>query len=328
MPHHTHEHSGFAASVLLHSLEEFLGILPFLFLTYLLMEFLEHKAEKKMENAIRRAGKVGPLWGSLLGILPQCGFSAAASGLYAGGVISIGTLLAVFLSTSDEMLPLMIGQVHPLVIVKTLALKFVIAMAAGFVIDAFARLIFKKRKPSLSEHKHEHEHEHKHEHGHEHGHEHKHNHAFEIHELCERDDCKCEKGKWWLSALIHTGKTCAFLIVVILLLNTAVYFIGEEHLVEHFTKLPVLGHFAAALIGLIPNCAGSVVITKLYLNGMITAGCMFSGLLVSAGIGVLLLFRMHKSKKKCFAILGLLYGIGVICGMLIDFCGIASLLGL
>lgn len=320
---HTHEHHGFLSSVILHSLEEFITILPFLFLTYLLMEFLEHKAESKMEHAIKRAGKVGPLFGSLLGIIPQCGFSAAAAGLYSGRVITLGTLIAIFLSTSDEMLPLMIGHAHPLTIVKIVAVKVAIGMIAGFLIDLACR-VYETHKHHGHEEKHAHEHEHKHMHNHEH--DHTHNEAFAIHELCEKDDCGCEEEKFWLSALIHTAKTGLFLLIVVLLLNTGVYFLGEENLSRAFTSLPVIGHLVAGLIGLIPNCAASVVITKLYLENMLTAGCMFSGLLVGAGMGLLLLFRIHPNKKKCFGVLALLYIIGSVCGMLIDFCGIGALL--
>ncbi len=323
---HTHEHTGFLSSVLLHSLEEFISILPFLFLTYLLMEFLEHKAGSKMEHAIRRAGKVGPVFGSLLGIIPQCGFSAAAAGLYSGKVITLGTLIAIFLSTSDEMLPLMIGHAHPLTIIKIVAVKVLIGMAAGFLIDFCYRIYKNKHHAHKPEHKHKHAHKHEHGHEHKHEHEHSHNEAFAIHELCEKDDCGCEEEKFWLSALIHTAKTGIFLLIVVLLLNTGIYFLGEDRLAQAFTSLPVVGHLAAGLIGLIPNCAASVVITKLYLENMLTAGCMFSGLLVGAGMGLLLLFRIHPNKKKCLGILALLYGIGTLCGMLIDFCGIGAIL--
>ncbi len=319
---HTHEHTGFFSSVILHSLEEFVTILPFLFLTYLLMEFLEHKAGSKMERAIKHADKVGPLFGSLLGIIPQCGFSAAAAGLYSGRVITLGTLIAIFLSTSDEMLPLMIGHAHPLTIVKILVLKIAIGMAAGFLIDLFCRVYQKQKHSSHKEEPHKHNHSHKHEHEHEHSH----NEAFAIHEICEKDDCGCEEEKFWLSALIHTAKTGIFLLIVVLLLNIGIYFLGENALAHAFTSLPIVGHLAAGLIGLIPNCAASVVITKLYLENMITAGCMFSGLLVGAGMGLLLLFRIHPNKKKCFGVLALLYGIGTVCGMLIDLCGIGAIL--
>lgn len=323
--HAAHEHVGFFDTVLLHSLEEFLSILPFLFLAYLFMEFLEHKAGHRMENAVRRAGRVGPLWGSLLGIVPQCGFSAAASGLYSGRVITLGTLLAVFLSTSDEMLPLMIGQAKPLTILKILAVKAVIAVIAGFAVDAVLRLLAKK-KQGHHDHDHEHHHEHgHHDHDHHHDHEHKHNGAFEIHELCESEGCRCERGIF-VSSLFHTLKTGGFLLAVILLLNLSVYFIGEDTLASALTAVPFLSHLLSALVGLIPNCAASVVITELFLEGLISAGSMLSGLLVSAGIGLLLLFRVNRNKKECFIVLGLLFGIGLVSGILVDLCGLGALL--
>ena len=153
---HDHLHGAEAGSItellyelLLHPLLDFIKLIPFLFLTYLLMEFLEHKAGEKMERAMARAGRVGPLLGGGLGLLPQCGFSAAAAGLYAGRVISLGTLFAVFLATSDEMLPIMIAaKASPLLIIKLLLTKLVIGVLAGFVID----LCMKK-----SHHRHHHQ---------------------------------------------------------------------------------------------------------------------------------------------------------------------------
>ena len=328
---HTHEHTGFFGSVILHSLEELITILPFLFLTYLLMELLEHKAGSRMERALKRGGKFGPLFGSLLGIVPQCGFSAAAAGLYAGRVISLGTLIAIFLSTSDEMIPLMIGHAKPLAIIKIVLVKVIIGMIAGFLIDLVLRLWEKRKAPHRHAH-HEHvhhEHEH-HEHAHHehehHEHEHAHNEAFSIHEICEKDDCGCEEERFWLSALIHTGKTCFFLACIILLLNLGIYFLGEERLASVFVSIPVVGHLLAGLVGLIPNCAASVVITTLYLEGMLSAGMMLSGLLVGAGMGLLLLFRIHPNKKKCLQAMLLLYAIGTLSGMLVDLTGLGALL--
>ncbi len=337
---HSHEHAGFFGAVILHSLEELLTVLPFLFLAYLFMEFLEHRAGERMENAVRRAGRIGPLWGSLLGIVPQCGFSAAASGLYSGGVITLGTLLAVFLSTSDEMLPLMIGQVSPLRILKILGVKVLIALIAGFAVDGVIRLLHKKKEHHHDhehhhEHNHEHDHEHHHEHHHEHDHEHHHEHhhdhehehrgAFAIREMCESDGCKCERGIW-LSSLYHTAKTGGFLLAVVLLLNLAVFFIGEDGLAGALTAVPFLSHLLCSLVGLIPNCAASVVITELYLEGIISAGCMLSGLLVSAGIGLLLLFRVSRKKRDAFIVLGLLFAIGLLSGILVDVSGLGALL--
>ena len=333
--HAMHEHTGFFDSVVVHALEELVAILPFLFLTYLFMEFLEHRAGKRMENAVRRAGRVGPLWGSLLGIVPQCGFSAAAAGLYSGRVITLGTLLAVFLSTSDEMLPLMIGQENPLSIFKILGVKVVLAIIAGFSVDAVLRIRAKKQKEEHHEehthHEHHHDHNHhdhnhhEHEHHEHEHHEHEHRDAFAIAELCESEGCRCERGVW-LSTLFHTLKTGGFLLALILLLNLLMFFIGEEALSHALTGVPFLSHTLSALVGLIPNCAASVVITELYLEGLISAGCMLSGLLVSAGLGLLLLFRLNRSTKECLLILTLLFGIGLLSGILIDVTGLGALL--
>ncbi|MBE6655558.1 MAG: hypothetical protein E7609_01645 [Ruminococcaceae bacterium] len=289
--------AAFLEEVILDSLKDFGKLLPFLFLTYLLMEFLEHRAGEGMEKAIRRAGHVGPLWGGLLGVVPQCGFSAAASGLYAGRVISLGTLIALYLSTSDEMLPILIAEgAAPLLIVKLLLVKFVIGTLAGFLIDLSFRLLKSKER----------EHEH-------------------IHELCEHEGCHCEEGIF-RSALHHTLHIGLFLLIVMLLLNTAVFFLGHERIADIFSTVPVLGHILAALVGLIPNCASSVLITKLYLEGMISAGCMLSGLLVGTGVGLLVLFRVSRRKRDAFSVLLMLFGIGALAGMLIDLLGIGNIL--
>lgn len=286
----------FLEEVLLDSLLDFLKLLPFLFLTYLLMEFLEHRAGEGMEKAIRRAGRVGPLFGGLLGVVPQCGFSAAASGLYAGRVISLGTLIAVYLSTSDEMLPIMIAEgAKASLILKLLAIKLVIGTVAGFLIDLVLRLLAKKDT-----------HEH-------------------IHELCEHEGCHCEEGIL-RSALHHTLHISLFLLLIMLVLNTGIFFLGAERLTAVFSGIPVLGHLLSALVGLIPNCASSVLITKLYLEGVLSAGCMLSGLLVGSGVGLLVLFRVSRKKRDAFLVLLLLYTIGAFTGMLLDLVGIGNIL--
>ena len=287
----------FTEEVLVDSLLDFLKLLPFLFLTYLLMEFLEHRTGAGMERAIRRAGRVGPLFGGLLGVLPQCGFSAAASGLYAGRVITLGTLIAVYLSTSDEMLPILIAEgAAPLLIMKILAIKFLIGMTAGFIIDAVRAL---KKKPPRED--------------------------GDIHDLCEHEGCHCEEGIL-RSALHHTLQISLFLLLVMLLLNTAIFFLGHDRIAAVFSTLPVLGHLLSALVGLIPNCASSVLITKLYLEGILSAGCMLSGLLVGSGMGLLILFRVSRHKKEAFFVLFLLFAIGALSGMLLDLVGIGTIL--
>ena len=169
-------------------------------------------------------------------------------------------------------------------------------MAYGFAIDAILRLFSKKKK----------------------AHDH-------IHEMCEHEGCHCEKGIF-RSALKHTLQIGVFLLVVTLLLNTAVGFLGEERLAAVFSKLPVVGHLLSALVGLIPNCASSILITKLYMDGVISAGCMLSGLFVGSGVGLLVLFRVNRNKEEAILIMLLLYFIGAISGMLLDFCGIGHIL--
>ena len=289
--------TAFLEEVLLDSLIDFCKLLPFLFLTYLLMEFLEHRAGVGMENAIRRAGQVGPLLGGLLGVVPQCGFSAAASGLYAGRIISLGTLIAVYLSTSDEMLPILIAEGAEIgLILKLLLIKLLIGALAGFLIDLCMRLLAKKEE----------EHEH-------------------IHELCEHEGCHCEDGIL-RSALHHTLHIGLFLLLVMLLLNTGIFFLGHDRLAAIFSGVPVLGHLLSALLGLIPNCASSVLITKLYLEGVLSAGCMLSGLLVGSGVGLLVLFRVSRKKRDAFFVLLLLFAIGAVSGMLLDLVGIGAIL--
>ena len=288
----------FLEEVLLDSLKDFVKLLPFLFLAYLFMEFLEHKAGEKMENTIRKAGRVGPLFGGLLGTLPQCGFSTAASGLYAGRVISLGTLIAIYLSTSDEMLPILIAEGAPVNrILKILALKFIIGTVAGFIIDVVIRALRKEKA-----------------------------HEGHIHELCEHEGCNCEEGGIFRSALHHTLHVGSFLLLIMLLLNAAVFFLGADRIAGIFSSVPVVGHLLSALVGLIPNCASSVLITKLYLEGVLSAGCMLSGLLVGSGVGLLVLFRVCRKKKDALFVLILLFAIGALMGMLLDLVGIENIL--
>lgn len=269
-----------------HSLLDSLKLVPFLFLTYLAMEYLEHKTGAKVQKIIRKAGKWGPVAGGILGAAPQCGFSAAASNLYAGRVITLGTLIAVFLSTSDEMLPILISEkVEPALIFKILLIKVVIGIVAGFVID----LIVGRNR----------EQEHSH-----------------IHEMCEQENCHCEEGIL-RSAVNHTLRITFFILLVTFLLNIVLHYGGEERIAGLLRDRPVIGPMIAGMVGLIPNCASSVVITQLYLQGAMSFGTMMAGLLVGAGVGVLILCRVNHDKKENLKIIGILYGIGVVAGMLL-----------
>ncbi len=270
-----------------HALKDGVALVPFLFLTYLAMEWLEHKAGNKVNALVSKSGKFGPLAGGVLGVVPQCGFSAAASNFYAGRVITMGTLIAIYLSTSDEMLPILISEkVDPLLILRILLIKILIGMIAGFVID----LVVKKKQP-------------------EQGH---------IHEICEHEHCDCQKGIF-RSALIHTLKITVFILLIGFLLEMIFEVVGEDALGALILNRPFLGPILAGIVGLIPNCGSSVAITELYLANALGFGAMLAGLLVNAGVGLLVLFKVNHSVKENLTILGLLYGIGVLAGIMISF---------
>lgn len=274
--------------VILDAVIDTVKLIPFLFLTYLAMEYLEHKTGSKAQRLVQRAGRFGPVIGGLLGVVPQCGFSAAASGLYTGRVITLGTLFAIYLSTSDEMLPILISEQAPIGLIgKILFAKAAIGIFAGTLID------FVLRKKGVEEHEH-------------------------IHEICEHDHCHCEEGAGvFRSALTHTLQISIFILVVTFGLNLILHFVGEDALANLVLNRRILGPALAGLIGLIPNCAGSVAITQLYLEGAMSIGSAMAGLLTGSGVGLLILFRMNPDKKENLKILALLYGIGVLAGILI-----------
>lgn len=273
--------------IILHTLLEGAKLLPFLFFTYLAMEYLEHRTGDKARNMVQKAGKWGPLIGGVLGVVPQCGFSAAASNLYAGRVITLGTLIAIYLSTSDEMLPVMISsKADARLIVGVLLAKMLIGMSAGFLIDLCYR-------GGHGEHEH-------------------------IHEMCEHEHCHCERGIF-RSAVNHTVQITFFILLISFALNLVLHFLGDDVLAGLILNRPVLGPVLAGIVGLIPNCAASVVITQLYLEGVIGLGSMMTGLLVGAGVGLLVLFRINHHRKENFRVLGLLYGIGVAAGIVIEY---------
>lgn len=268
-------------------------LVPFLFVTYLIMEYIEHKISEKSKEAIKRSGKFGPIIGSVLGIFPQCGFSVSATNLYAARVITLGTLIAVYLSTSDEMLPIFISEAVPIItILKILGIKLLIGMIAGFIID----FIFRIRNKNKQEEE-------------------------KIVDLCEKEHCHCEHGIV-KSALKHTLNISVFILMITLVINIVIYFIGEETIARLLQYNPILGPVLAGIIGLIPNCASSVILTQLYLENVITAATMISGLLVGAGVGLAVLFKINKGIKEDLKIIGLLYGIGVISGIIIQLLGI------
>ena len=279
------------ADILLDTVLDGAKLLPFLFLTYLALEYLEHKASEKTEELVRKSGRLGPVAGGVLGVLPQCGFATAASNFYAGRVITMGTLIAVYLSTSDEMLPIMLSNLNSdRVTVGTilflLLTKMTVGIIAGFAID----LMLPARK---EEHVH-------------------------IHEMCEHEHCHCEKGIV-RSAFVHTMQIFVFILLVGILLGLILQLIGEDSLSNLILNRPVIGPILAGLVGLIPNCSASVAITQLYIENALSFGAMLSGLLVNAGVGLVVLFKVNHHKLENLKILGLLYGIGVVVGILFGF---------
>lgn len=277
---------------ILDSLIDTVKLIPFLLITYIIMEFIEHKTSHKTKDAIKKSGHFGPLIGGILGVVPQCGFSAAASSLYSARIITLGTLIAVFLSTSDEMLPILISEaVDVRIILSILGIKLVIAVIVGFIIDLFFR---KKFETSEDE--------------------------PEIKDLCEHEHCHCEHGIF-KSALKHTINITLYIFIISLVLNIIIYFIGENNLAHILNSTPIIGPIIASLVGLISNCASSVIITQLYLSKVLNFATMIAGLLVNTGVGLLILFRTNKDLKENIKITVLLFAIGVIFGIIFDLIG-------
>lgn len=376
-----------------HAFEDTIYLVPFLLITYILLELLEHKAGDKAAVLVRKAGIAGPLVGALLGAVPQCGFSAAGSALYASRAITLGTLFAVFLSTSDEMLPLFIAeQVDPAIMLSILGTKVVIGMVMGFAIDGALRLKVRSKvkqeekalqalghgqecthfhegksidgennpvrevaystaHQSACTHSHSHEHEYSHNHGHKHddNYEHNHDHGHDrpdtctcphghhltgeeleqpfSHHHCHNPSCSVsdETDGWkdiLISAVKHTLQVAIIVYVISFVLVAILELAGEDAITNFLATNPGIAIFGSALVGLIPNCGASVVITQLYLDGMLGTGAMLSGLLVSAGVGILVLFsENHRLRQNIFILIGL-FIIGIAWGSLFELLGI------
>ncbi len=273
-------------------------LLPFLFITYLIMEYIEHKMGEKSKKTIQKSGKWGPFFGSILGIFPQCGFSVSATNLYAGRVITLGTLIAVYLSTSDEMLPIFISEaVSPIIILKILGIKLIIGMIAGFIIDVVIHMFRKNKKDDLEE--------------------------IEIEHVCKEERCHCDEKGILKSSVKHTISIFIYIVIITFIINIIVHLVGEDTIASWILNKPILGPVISALIGLIPNCAASVVLTNLYLENVISVGSMIAGLLTGAGVGLMVLFKTNHDWKENLKIVGLLYLIGVISGVVLQLLNIA-----
>ena len=275
--------------ILEHTLLETIRLLPFLFITYLIMEYIEHKTSEKAKETIQKSGKFGPVLGAIVGIFPQCGFSVSATNLYAARVITLGTLISVYLATSDEMLPILLTEAVPITTILTiLGLKLIIGIIAGFAIDAVIRLVKKEKQEEQK-----------------------------IEELCEHDHCHCEQGIV-VSAVKHTVNIIIFIFIITLIINGIITLIGKDIIANFISENVILGPIIAGFIGLIPNCASSVILTELFIENVISMPMLISGVAVNAGVGLLVLFRTNKNLKENLSIVGLLYIIGVLSGIILQ----------
>lgn len=311
--------------VLADSVIDTLKLIPFLFVTYLAMEALEHFASNKVREAVERAGTAGPVVGALLGALPQCGFSAMAATLFSGRVVTAGTLVAVILSTSDEMIPVFVAHQEPASrLLSIIAIKVVLGIVAGLLLDMALRLLHRAGD----------------------GHAH-------IHELCEREHCHCEEadeldddeghdgrgdhdeqhdhhdhahhhghghshhGVWGIvrSACVHTAQVTAFIFLISLLFGLIIEGLGVDSIRSMLAYHPVRATFIAALVGLIPNCGASVAIAELFLDGTLATGPMLAGLLSSGGVGLLVLWRTNADARQNVYVTLLVYGVAVLAGL-------------
>ncbi len=270
--------------IIIDTLIDTLKLVPFLFIAFLLIELFEHKFSKKSIKVVESSGKYGPILGSILGIIPQCGFSVMATNLYVTRLITLGTLISIYLSTSDEMLPILISEKAEFsLIIKILLIKLFIGMLAGFIIDK----IFKVKKEKKN------------------------------YDICEEEHCHC-KESIIISSLKHTLNIVVFILLINFILNICFNYLGQDYLSKILLKDSFFGPFISGLIGLIPNCGASVMLTELYINNAINFGSLISGLLTGSGIAIMILFKTNKHFLENLKVIGILYIVGVLSGIIIE----------
>ena len=272
--------------VILDTIIDSLKLIPFLLVAFLIIELLEHKLNNKTKHIITKSKKVGPIIGSLLGVIPQCGFSVMATNLHITRIITLGTLISIYLSTSDEMLIIMISEkVEISLILKILLIKIFFGIVYGLIID---KIINKKKKDKETNY-----------------------------ELCDEEHCDCNHSIL-LSAIKHTLHITLFIFIITLIINTIFTLLGDNYLSKILLNNSILSPFITSLIGLIPNCAASVILTELYLNSTISLGALIGGLLTSSGSSLLVLIKNNKNQKENLSIILLLYALGVLSGIIIE----------
>lgn len=272
--------------IILDTLLDTLKLMPFLFIAFLIIELIEHKLNNKNKKVLTKSKKYGVILGSLLGVIPQCGFSVMATNLYITRIITLGTLIAVYLSTSDEMLPILISQkAEPSIIIKILLIKVLFAIIYGIIIDFIISKMKKKEQ--------------------------------ENYQICDEEHCHCENGIF-KSALKHTLNISIFILIINFIINIIFTYVGEDFLSKLFLKDTIFSPFITSLIGLIPNCGASVILTELYLNNAINLPSLISGLLTGSGTALIVLFKGNKSVKENLLIVLLLYLLGAFSGIIIE----------
>ena len=272
--------------IILDTILDSLKLIPFLFVAFLIIELIEHKLTDKNKNILTKSKKIGPILGSLLGAVPQCGFSVMATNLYVTRIITLGTLISIYLSTSDEMLIVMLSEnIDISIIIKIILIKIIFGIIYGLIIDKI--VINKKTKEQ------------------------------ENYEICNDEHCNCKHGIV-LSSIKHTLHITLFIFIITLILNIIFNYVGEDYLSKIFLTNTIFGTFITSLIGLIPNCASSVILTELYINNSISIGALIGGLLTSSGASLLVLFKNNKNIKENLKIVSLLYSLGVISGIIIE----------
>lgn len=276
--------------IIIDTLLDGLKLIPFLFIAFLIIELIEHKFNSKTKRVIKKSGKYGPIMGALFGLIPQCGFSVLATNLYITRVISIGTLISIYLSTSDEMLPIMLSEGVPFKeIIGILLIKFVCGCIFGMLIDRFIR-----NRNVVDE--------------------------YDYH-VCNDEHCDCNHSIV-KSSLRHTLNTLGFIVLISFLINVLFEYLGTDLISKIFMKNSLFGPIIGALVGLIPNCGASITLTELFLKDVINLGTCIAGLLTGSGVAILVLFKSNKNLKENISIVLLLYLIGVLVGIFIEFIGI------
>lgn len=276
--------------MILDILHDTLPMLPFLYITYIAMEYLEHRKHSAFQRYLGKAKRFGPLLGALLGIVPQCGFSVLACGLYMNRSISLGTLIAVFISTSDDAIPILIAQPSQLeVVVRVILVKLCIAVFMGYLIDVLIRTQYLKERHCL----------------------------HDIHQDCEKEVAKHHSIAY--IAFLHTMKIFAFIFMFNVTLTLFIFYVGEDTLSIWLASGSFVQPVLAALVGFIPNCAASVMLAQLAMDGVLSFGALCAGLITSAGLGLLVLFKMYDNKVDIIRILLILFITAVISGSMLQF---------